>query len=45
MANQDPQLLAILKKGPEVWNLWRNVHQPTILDLSRADLSGGRFHG
>jgi uncharacterized protein YjbI with pentapeptide repeats len=41
MAN--PEHLAKLKEGVEVWNAWRK-HEPSIhIDLSGADLSGGRF--
>lgn len=39
MAN--PEHLAILKQGVEVWNKWREVHHYTIdPDLSGADLRG-----
>jgi uncharacterized protein YjbI with pentapeptide repeats len=38
MAN--PEHLAILKQGVEVWNQWREENRGTLADLSGADLTG-----
>lgn len=38
MAN--PEHLAILKQGMEVWNNWRDENLDVIPDLREADLSG-----
>ncbi len=43
MAN--PEHLAILKQGVEVWNQWREEKREPRPDLSRADLSGRKLSG
>jgi hypothetical protein len=39
----DPKHLAILKKGVEAWNLWREGNPLVVPDLSQADLSGTKL--
>ncbi len=41
MANEEH--LAILKRGVEEWNLWRNQHPNIRVDLTGADLSEARL--
>lgn len=43
MAN--PEHLKILKKGPEVWNKWREKGHEEIPDLSEVDLSRANLSG
>ena len=38
MAN--PEHLAKLKEGVEVWNQWREENRGEVVDLREADLSG-----
>jgi hypothetical protein len=41
MANDE--LVALLKKGVDAWNKWREMHPDIHPDLSGADLSGPNF--
>ena len=43
MAN--PEHLAILKQGVEVWNGWRKSNPGKAIDLTRADFRGARLNG
>ena len=43
MAN--PEQLAILKKGVEVWNKWRRKNITFSVDLTQSDLGGGVLNG
>jgi uncharacterized protein YjbI with pentapeptide repeats len=43
MANQEH--LAILKKGVEAWNRWRQQNPEVIPDLRLANLIAADFHG
>jgi hypothetical protein len=43
MANEEH--LAILKKGIDVWNKWREENPGVVPDLSHAKLSGASFSG
>ncbi len=40
-----PEHLAILKKGVEQWNKWREEHPQVMLDLTEAELSGVDLRG
>jgi uncharacterized protein YjbI with pentapeptide repeats len=42
MAN--PEHLAKLREGPEVWNQWRRKHSDVVPDLSEADLREADLH-
>jgi hypothetical protein len=41
----DPEHVAILKQGVEVWNKWRKMSRPIHLDLKCAKLAGADLHG
>jgi hypothetical protein len=41
MANEEH--LAILRKGREIWNRWREENPQVIPDLTKADLRGMYF--
>lgn len=43
MANQEH--LDLLRRGVEYWNPWRQEHQRTWPDLSKADLEGADLEG
>lgn len=43
MAN--PEHLAIMKQGVEVWNRWRAEHRDALPDLSGAELAGSDLSG
>jgi len=43
MANEEQ--VAILKRGAQIWNSWRETHPDIIIDLEAADLSGENLEG